>query len=126
MLATCYVVLQRVLELISLLCRSTEFKELEIVVLRHELAVLRRQVRRPALRQADRVFLAAASRLLTRQVAVISGHADDPAGLAPTVGREPVDVRATAGATADRPCGSRLDCSVGTREPALGLSADCG
>ena len=66
MLATCYVVLQRVLQLISLLCRSNEFKELEIVVLRHELAVLRRQGRRPALRQADRVFLAAASRLLPR------------------------------------------------------------
>lgn len=66
MLATCYVVLQRVLQLISRLGRSTEFKELEIVVLRNELTVLRRQVRGPALRQADRVFLAAATRLLPR------------------------------------------------------------
>jgi putative transposase len=62
----CYVVLRRVLQIAALRLRSQEFKELEIVVLRHELAVLRRQVARPELRPADRVFLAAASRLLPR------------------------------------------------------------
>jgi putative transposase len=39
---------------------------LEIVVVRHELAVLRRQSARLALRPADRAFVAAASRLLPR------------------------------------------------------------
>ncbi len=62
----CYVVLRRVLQLAALRFRSKEFKELEIVVLRHELAVLRRQVTRLEPRPADRVFLAAASRLLPR------------------------------------------------------------
>jgi transposase InsO family protein len=62
--AIVYVALQRVLQLVGLLCRSSEFKELEIVVLRHQLAVLRRHVGRPPLRQADRFFLAAASRVL--------------------------------------------------------------
>jgi putative transposase len=61
-----YVVCGRVMALVLLRFRSSDFKELEIVVLRHELAVLRRQVSRPALRPADRAFLAAASRLLPR------------------------------------------------------------
>jgi putative transposase len=62
----CYVVVRRVLQLAALRFRSDEFKELEIVVLRYELAVLRRQVARPELRAGDRMFLAAASRLLPR------------------------------------------------------------
>ena len=67
MISPCYVVLQRVLQLVCLQFRSTASRELEIIVLRHELAVLRRQVRRPAFRSADRVFLAAASRMLPRR-----------------------------------------------------------
>jgi putative transposase len=62
-----YLALRRVIELALLRCRPDQFKELEIVVLRHELAILRRQVARPALRPADRAFLAAASRLLPRE-----------------------------------------------------------
>jgi putative transposase len=41
-------------------------KDIEIVVLRHQLAVLRRQVKRPVFRPADRAFLAAASQVLSR------------------------------------------------------------
>ena len=62
----CYLMLRRVLQLAALRFRSDEFKELEIVVLRHELAVLHRQLARPELNPSDRVFLAAASRLLPR------------------------------------------------------------
>ncbi len=66
LITLCYVVLQRVLQLVTLRFRSIEFRELEIVVLRHELAILRRQVRRPPFTAADRVFLAAVSRMLPR------------------------------------------------------------
>jgi putative transposase len=66
LLSVVYVSLQRILQLVSLLFRSSDSKELEIVVLRHEVAVLRRQIERPTFRPADRWFLAAASRLLPR------------------------------------------------------------
>src|SRR5262249_6512828 len=42
-------------------------KDLEIVVLRHQLQVLRRQVARPRFRWGDRLFLATASRPLARE-----------------------------------------------------------
>jgi putative transposase len=62
----CYLVLRCLFQLVSLRPRSEDFKELEIVVLRHELSVLRRQAGRPQLTTTDRVFLTAASRLLPR------------------------------------------------------------
>jgi hypothetical protein len=62
-----YVMLRWLLQLGALRMRSHEWKELEIVVLRHELAILRRrQTRRPPNTALDRILLAAASRLLPR------------------------------------------------------------
>lgn len=57
---------RRVLELVVLGLRSERSKELEIVLLRHQLQVLRRQVARPRLQRADRVLLASVSGVLPR------------------------------------------------------------
>jgi putative transposase len=55
-----------ILEFVALRTRSKEFKELEIIVLRHELAILRRTTRRPLITAVDRVLFTVASRLLPR------------------------------------------------------------
>jgi putative transposase len=62
-----YWLLRRLLELLVLRRRSEREKEIEILLLRHQLRVLERQVARPQLTQADRVLLAAFGRTLPRQ-----------------------------------------------------------
>jgi putative transposase len=47
--------------------QSEHAKDVEIAVLRHQLAVLRRQVTRPEFQPADRAFLAALARALPRR-----------------------------------------------------------
>jgi hypothetical protein len=61
-----YVALWRLIALFALLARGDATKDLEILVLRHQLTVLRRQLPRPSLEPADRVLLAAISRVLPR------------------------------------------------------------
>ncbi len=53
-------------QLLALRLRSSERKELEIVVLRHELAIARRRLGRPRPTVADRALRAALSRALSR------------------------------------------------------------
>jgi len=61
-----YLILCRAIQLLAMLVRGDAAKDLEILVLRHQLAVLRRQVPRPRLEPADRALLAALSRALPR------------------------------------------------------------
>jgi putative transposase len=59
--------LRRLMELIVIALRSEDAKEVEILVLRHQLCVLKRQVKRPDLKPHDRALLAAAARVLPRR-----------------------------------------------------------
>jgi putative transposase len=62
-----YVLACRLFEPVVLLGRGERSKELEILVVRHELSILRRQGRRPQFVQRDRLLLAALSRVLPRR-----------------------------------------------------------
>jgi len=61
-----YLILRAVVGWLGLLTRTGASKDAEILLLRHQLAVLRRQVARPRLSWADRAVQAALSRLVPR------------------------------------------------------------
>ena len=67
LLSPCDVLVRRVLQVAVWRRRSEAVQALEVVVLRHELAILRRQTKRPTATMVDRLFLAASSRLLPRK-----------------------------------------------------------
>ena len=66
-----YLVLLRLVNLLVLLCRSSASKDIELLVLRHEVAVLRRANPKPRLDWADRAVFAALVRRLPR---MLRGH----------------------------------------------------
>ena len=63
-----YLMLARVLSWLALLARSDAAKDVEIFVLRHEVAVMRRHHPRPRPSWVDRALLSALSRLLPPQL----------------------------------------------------------
>lgn len=66
-LSLCYMAVRWVAQLTVLRFRSNDFKDLEILVLRHELAILRRRIPRARICWTDRLLLTAASRFLPRE-----------------------------------------------------------
>jgi putative transposase len=61
-----YLVVLRIFGWLALLARSDRVKDAEILILRHQLAVLQRQIKTPRLSRADQAILAALTRLLPR------------------------------------------------------------
>ena len=66
LLSLAYLLVRTLLRLLIPDRKGEATRDLEIVVLRHELSVLRRQVKRPRFRRSERAFLAAAARRLPR------------------------------------------------------------
>jgi putative transposase len=61
-----YLAVLRVFGWLALLARSDRAKDAEILILRHQVAVLQRQIRTPKLSWADRAVMSALARLLPR------------------------------------------------------------
>ena len=61
-----YLIFHHMLGLVLLMGRTSSTKDIELLVLRHEVAVLRRTTPRPRLNWADRAVFAALVRLLPR------------------------------------------------------------
>ncbi len=60
-----YLIFRQVMAWLGLLARSAQSKNAEILMLRHDVALLRRQVCRPRLSWADRAVFAALTRLVS-------------------------------------------------------------
>jgi hypothetical protein len=95
-----YTVVRWVLQLATLRLRSNECKDLEIVVLRHEFAILR-----PSGDDVDRSVppRGRQSAPAAPPLAVLHHHARDPPALASALGGEAVDVSASSRASANSP-----------------------
>ena len=87
-----YLFMVRLFGWLALLARSDTPKDVEILVLRHEVAVLRRQVARPKPDWADRAVIATGAAAAHAHSPAPDRDAWHPARLVPAPGEEQVDL----------------------------------
>ena len=122
-----YLTLCRSVQLLTQLARGDAAKDLEILVLRHQLIVLRRQTPRPKLQPTDRACSRRSAASCPDPLVVLFRQARDAAALAPAHGRRRLE-RPTprTRTTADGPRPSAADPPAGHREPPLGIPTHQG
>src|SRR5215217_3270791 len=122
-----YLIVDRFLSWLMLLGRATSSKDIELLVLRHEVAVLRRTNPKPCRDWADRALFAA---LIQRLPAVMRGHRlVTPATVLRWHRRlvdQEVDLPEPLRPHTPRPGHRRADRTHGPREPDLGLTTRSG
>jgi hypothetical protein len=91
-LSVVYVVVQRVLQLLFLRFRSNPSKDLEIVVLRHQLVVLRRQVRAGVSGRRPGISVRCKPAVAAHQLVGVCDHAGDAPPLAPAPDSQTLDL----------------------------------
>ena len=123
-----YLLTCRVLGLAVLVFRGDRAKDAELLVLRHENAVLRRHAGRVRYEPGDRVWFAVVARLLPRGrwTGIFLRDARDAAGLAPQARWQHVrhKLAAQARPPADGPGRRPPGRSPGKGEPGMGVSPD--
>ena len=119
-----YLIFVRVCEWLVLLGRSSASKDAELLVLRHEVAVLRRANRRPQLDWADCAVIAALIRLLPARLRV--HRLVTPGTVLRWHGHPQVDLSAPDGTAAGQCRDRRAERAVRHREQRLGVPADPG
>jgi hypothetical protein len=98
-----YLLARRLLGCLMVLARREVSKDAELLVLRHENVVLRRQIVRVRYQPADRLWLAVLSRLIP--------GAGDAARLAPAAGPEQMGLRLSAASRTPGPRQPRSESS---------------
>ena len=116
-----YLFMIQVFGWLVLLGRSEASKDAEIMILRHEVALLRRQVTRPKPDWADRAVLAALARLLPTVLRARLRYAGHAVGLAPTPIQTQVDISKPAGASGNQRGDLRPHTAACEGEPVLGI-----
>jgi len=131
LLSLAYRLLRFLFSLLAVLVRSELSKDIELLVLRHENQVLRRQLG-GCLRwdRAGRLWLAALSRLVSRRrwPEIFPGHPGHDLALAPEPRRPQVGLHQSAPArtAVHRDLGQGADRPDGAGEPGLGPPEDPG